>query len=120
MAQGGERGAPGGMSTFVLPGVAGSTWKDAEVPGAGQNKKLQGCFEILVFLSESHFLLGAGRKHRPSGRWTGSLQGCGKPEKAPAQLMWDSWPSLSNLLISGRSRNSGVFLFLFLMTTSHC
>eukprot|EP00069_Balaena_mysticetus_P011705 bmy_21414T0 len=30
MAQGGERGVPGGMSIFVLPGVAGSTWKDAE------------------------------------------------------------------------------------------
>ncbi|XP_022444247.1 probable glutamate--tRNA ligase, mitochondrial isoform X5 [Delphinapterus leucas] len=84
MAQGGERGVPGGMSTFVLPGVAGSTWKDAEVPGAGQNKKLQGCFEILVFLSESHFLLGAGRKHRPSGRWTGNLQGCGiPPDESP-------------------------------------
>ncbi|XP_059753652.1 probable glutamate--tRNA ligase, mitochondrial isoform X3 [Balaenoptera ricei] len=48
------------------------------VPGAAEN------IEDMLEWAESHFLLGAGRKHRPSGRWTGSLQGCGiPPDESP-------------------------------------
>ena len=52
---------PRRMGTFVLSGGRVPPRKILKLPGAGEGR-LQGTSEILVFISESHLLLGSGRK----------------------------------------------------------
>ena len=52
---------PRRMGTFVLSGGRVPPRKILKLPGVGEGR-LQGTSEILVFISESHLLLGSGRK----------------------------------------------------------
>lgn len=55
-------------------------------------EKLQGCFESPGPISESQVLLGAGRKHGPSVRWTGGTRPVGSRRKLqPLVSTWECW-----------------------------